>query len=218
MNLLFDLDGTLSDPAKGITKCIQYALEKLEVNPPGENDLHWCIGPPLQESFQELLPEGKKDKSDQALIYYRERFSEVGMYENTPYVGIENALSKLSQAGYNMYVATSKPHVYAKKILTHFKLDKYFLEIYGSELDGTNRVKFDLISHILKRESLDPKKTLMIGDREYDLIGAQKCKLKAIGVSYGYGSKEELNSQSPIFIADTPEILSNYICENFKNE
>ncbi|MCB9027106.1 MAG: HAD hydrolase-like protein [Bdellovibrionaceae bacterium] len=206
MNILFDLDGTLTDPKQGITKCIQYALEKLGAEIP--DNLDWCIGPPLQDSFHVLLSD--KTKVDLAVQYYRERFSNVGMYENTLYSGIIENLQKLKNINFNLFLATSKPIVYASKILTHFELSDYFNGEYGSALDGTRKDKTDLIEYIVNKEKLAPGQTYMIGDRKHDLIGAKNNNVQAIAVSYGYGPLEELEAQSPKTILHSPNEIGSY--------
>jgi phosphoglycolate phosphatase len=141
MNLLFDLDGTLTDPFTGITKCISYALNMLDRKlPPGES-LRWCIGPPLKDSFAKLLASDDDALTERAVAFYRERFGTVGLFENEVYDGIPEVLEALQKNGHTLYVATSKPVVYAKRIIDHFGLHRYFKWIFGSELDGTRSDK-----------------------------------------------------------------------------
>jgi len=207
MNILFDLDGTLTDPKLGITNCIRFALKKLNEDVP--EDLDWCIGPPLQDSFSELLKD--KRQVDSAVDFYRERFKEVGMFENLLYDDIEECLKKVKNSGHHLFLATSKPIVYASEILKYFKLSTYFNSEYGSELDGTRKDKTDLIKYILDEESLNSMETIMVGDRKHDLIGAENNNVHKVGVSYGYGSIVELNACSPKFIANNPLDLSEYL-------
>lgn len=209
--LLFDLDGTLTDPRDGIVRCIRYALEKLNVYAPPESDLLWCIGPPLKGSFQKLLIDNPECSADDALALYRERFKEVGMYENTLYLGIPELLQQLINQKHALYVATSKPVIFAEKIMKHFDLTKYFTRIYGSELDGRLSDKGELIGHIIKSENLSPESVVMIGDREHDIIGAKKNGISSIGVTWGYGSIEELQGINPSKIATGPEQLFQFI-------
>ncbi|MBW2564368.1 MAG: HAD family hydrolase [Deltaproteobacteria bacterium] len=194
MNLLFDLDGTLTDPYQGITKCISHALVSLGRLSPPHMSLRWCIGPPLKSSFAKLLASDDDSLSEEALSIYRERFSSVGLFENEVYEGIPEALAALQEAGHTLYVATSKPAVFAERIIDHFGLRRNFKGIYGSELDGTRSDKTSLISHILQRESIPPSEASMIGDREYDISGAKDNGVCGFGVLWGYGTKDELES------------------------
>lgn len=189
--VLLDLDGTLTDPKPGITQCIAHALQSLGHEVPPLDNLTWCIGPPLRSSFCELIGE---DQADAALAIYRERFSTIGLYENSVYPGIPECLARLVASGLRLALATSKPRVYAEKILTHFNLDHWFTAVYGSELDGTRSAKEDLIRWILDQEMVKPEEAVMVGDRRHDVVGAGACGLRAVGVLYGYGSREELES------------------------
>ncbi|MGD8993329.1 MAG: HAD family hydrolase [Desulfobacterales bacterium] len=191
-NLLFDLDGTLTDPFAGITKCILYALDKLGRKcPPGDN-LRWCIGPPLRDSFAILLASDDSGLIEKAVAHYRERFSTVGLFENHVYDGIPETLQALQKYGHILYVATSKPAIYARRIIDHFGLQRFFKCIYGCELDGTRGDKTSLISHILQTELFAASKTAMIGDRKHDMIGAKENGIAGFGVLWGYGTKDEL--------------------------
>jgi len=205
--VLFDLDGTLTNPKEGIIGSIQYALKNLSDVSFHDDDLVWCIGPPLQESFAKLLKTNDSSVLDQALAYYRELFVAKGMFQNHVYQGIPELLEALKAKGYSLFVATSKPHVYAKKIVQHFDLDSYFNKVYGPELDGTRANKAELIAHILETEQLDPSSTVMIGDRKHDMLGASKNKLEAIGVLWGFGSQEELEQHKAKHLVKTPEAI-----------
>lgn len=189
--ILFDLDGTLTDPQVGITRCIEYALSKSGV-PHAGNSLDWCIGPPLIESFQILLNTTNTAQLTQAIDFYRERFATIGMYENTIYPNVELGLAQLKQQGFAIYLATSKPHVYAHKILHHFGLNPFFNGVYGSELSGERNDKTALIAYLLEQEKFNPLTAVMVGDRQHDVIGARNNGIKTIAVSYGYGSVNEL--------------------------
>ncbi|OUS15482.1 HAD family hydrolase [Rhodospirillales bacterium 47_12_T64] len=188
--IFFDLDGTLTDPKEGITKSIQFALKKMGKKVPDTEELLWCIGPPLRNSFAELL--GEESRVEEAISLYRERFSEVGLYENTLYRGITDLLAELKRNNFILYVATSKPHIYATKIIQHFELDQYFEEIFGSEIDGARSDKSELLSYALSKVGCDPRNSYMVGDRKHDAIGAINNNMMPVGVLYGYGSKEEL--------------------------
>jgi phosphoglycolate phosphatase len=204
--IFFDLDGTLTDPKPGITRSIQYALQKLgHAAIPTEDELTWCIGPPLRASFVRLL--GAEEHADRAVSLYRERFSDIGLFENRVYNGIAEVLTTLSQSGQRLFVATSKPHVFARRIIEHFGLRHHFEHVFGSELDGTHVDKSDLLAYALKTTSADPSKALMIGDRSHDMVGAKNNGMQGIGVLYGYGSKEELLGAGARQICATPQAI-----------
>jgi phosphoglycolate phosphatase len=190
-NVVFDLDGTLTDPLTGITRCIRFAPERLGRKAPRDEDLLWCIGPPIRDSFAELLGSDGSDEIEAAIALYRERFGETGMFENELYDGISGLLAELLGTGHRLFVATSKLTVFARPILVHFGLDHWFEEVRGSELDGTNNAKVNLLRGLLEARSLDPAETVMIGDRRYDIEGA---RANAIAVAYGYGTEEELSA------------------------
>ena len=209
--VLFDLDGTLTDPKIGITTCIQYALHQLDYESPETEQLLWCIGPPLTVSFAKLLQTNDKALIDRAITLYRDRFATVGLFENSLYPQIPETLKSIRAAGYHTYIATSKPHVFAKRIIEHFALTSLFDGIYGSELDGTRSDKAELIRHIILSENLNPTKTVMVGDRSHDAIGAKKNQLLAIGVTYGYGTEEELKLHGVDLIANSPKEITQYL-------
>jgi phosphoglycolate phosphatase len=201
--IYFDLDGTLTDPKPGITRSIQYALQKLDhPTMPTEDELTWCIGPPLRASFVRLL--GAETSADLAVSYYRERFSDVGLYENGVYDGIGEVLTKLCASGHRLFVATSKPHVFAERIIDHFGLRDHFERVFGSELDGTRVDKSHLLEYALKQASVDPARTLMVGDRSHDMVGAKNNGMKGIGVLYGYGTRDELLDAGAHHVCATP--------------
>jgi phosphoglycolate phosphatase len=201
--IFFDLDGTLTDPKPGITRSIQYALQRLD-HPtiPTADELTWCIGPPLRTSLVKLL--GAETSADLAVSYYRERFSDIGLYENGVYDGIGEVLTSLCASGHRLFVATSKAHVFAERIIDHFGLRNHFERVFGAELDGTRADKSHLLEYALKETSVDPAKTLMIGDRSYDMIGAKNNGMKGIGVLYGYGSRDELLEAGAHHVCATP--------------
>jgi phosphoglycolate phosphatase len=209
MIALFDLDGTLTDPKTGITRSVQYALDKLGQPVPDADALAWMIGPPLIASFTKLL--GGPEDAPEALRLYRERFGVTGLFENEVYEGIPALLRDLRERGIRLFVATSKPHVYARRILDHFDLSQFFSEIYGSELDNRNADKRDLIRHILDQERFDPAQAVMIGDREHDAIGAKANGLASIGVTWGYGSRQELLDAGVACLVDAPQDLAEPI-------
>jgi phosphoglycolate phosphatase len=207
--IFFDLDGTLTDPKPGITRSIQYALDKLgQPTIPAEDELTWCIGPPLRASFVKLLGEGS---ADLAVAHYRERFSDIGLYENAVYAGVEDVLTALRQSGHRLFVATSKAHVYATRIIDHFDLRQYFERVFGSELDGTRADKSDLLAYALKTTSVDSSRATMIGDRSHDMIGARNNGIRGIGVLYGYGSEQELTAAGAACLCATPKAVLDCI-------
>jgi phosphoglycolate phosphatase len=204
--IYFDLDGTLTNPKPGITRSIQYALERLGQAVPSGDELTWCIGPPLHASLKRLV--GSDELADRALLLYRERFIDIGLFENEAYGGIEETLTALSATSERMFVATSKPAVYAERIIDHFGLQRYFERVFGSELDGTRTDKGDLLRYALDAAKVDPRMAIMIGDRSHDVVGARKNGMTAIGVLYGYGSEDELRSAGAHHIcAVHPELL-----------
>ena len=205
--VFFDLDGTLTDPRPGITECIRYALSGLGHAAPAVDDLLWCIGPPLPKTFATLLATTDSALVARAMALYRERFGTVGLFENALYPGIPEALAAVRAAGFATYVMTSKPHVYATRIVEHFALAPLFDRVYGSELDGTRVEKAELIAYALAEERLDPARVVMIGDREHDAIGAQRCGVRVIGVSYGYGTEAELRAHGAEAIAHAPAAI-----------
>ena len=205
MIALFDLDGTLTDPKTGITRSVQYALDKLRRPVPEADELTWMIGPPLIAGFRELL--GGADEVQDAVRHYRERYGTIGLFENEVYAGIPALLKNLREKDVRLYVATSKLQVFARRILDHFELSRFFIEIYGSDLDNRNADKRDLIRHILEQERLDPAGAIMIGDRKHDAIGAKANGLASIGVTWGYGSRQELLDAGVTCLVDAPQDL-----------
>lgn len=203
-NIFFDLDGTLADSKMGMTRSIQYALKKLGKPVPETDDLIWCIGAPLEEIFIKLL-KSNGAIIEKAITFYREYFREKGKFENEVYTGIPEVLYRLNESGFNLFVTTAKPYVFAIEIITDLGLLKFFKAVYGSELSGNLMDKEDLIAYTLEKEKLSAIDTIMVGDREYDIIGAKKNGVLSIGVTYGYGTEEELKNVSPDFIVDSPE-------------
>lgn len=202
--ILFDLDGTLTDPREGITRCLAHALERLGREPPPPDDLVFAIGPPLRASLATLLDTDSREAVERALAHYRERFADVGLFENAPYDGIAEALSALRAAGHDLYVATSKPRVYAERIVRHFALDVHFVAVHGCELDGTREDKRDLLAHLLPHHGLAPAATTMVGDRGVDMIAARHHGAHAIGATWGYGSRAELAESGADCLCDRP--------------
>jgi phosphoglycolate phosphatase len=207
--ILFDLDGTLTDPKDGITRCIRFSLDRLGVKPPHEDHLTWCIGPPLRESFSRLMDTKDEALLDQALFHYRTRYSETGMFENAMYPEIIPSLQRIGAAGFRIILATSKPRVFAERILDHFGLTRFFHAVHGSELDGRLSDKGELIAHILGSENLDPRATLIVGDRSHDIIGGKRNGIMTAAVTYGYGSRGEIAESKPELVFESlPELAA----------
>lgn len=209
--ILFDLDGTLTDPGEGITRSVAYALERFGIQVADRTALYPFIGPPLPDSFRKYY--GFSDEqAAQAMTYYRDYFSEKGLFENTVYDGVDEMLQVLRQAGKTLIVATSKPEVFAKRILAHFGLRSYFTCIAGSHLDGTRCHKNEVIAYALGSCGItDTRGVVMVGDREYDMEGARQNGLDAIGVLYGYGSREELKCAGATHIVTSVEELQSLL-------
>lgn len=207
--ILFDLDGTLTDPKEGITKSFQYALEKMGYEEDLDN-LEKVIGPPLWDSFMDFYGM-TKEQADQGVIYYRERYRSVGKFENKVLEGIPELLQELTNAGRRLVVATSKPTDYSVEILEHYDLAKYFDEIVGSNLDGTRIHKTEIIAHVRSLFDLPVEACVMIGDRMHDIIGAKNHQMDSIGVLFGYGSREELTQYGATMIADSVASLRNFL-------
>jgi len=207
--LLWDLDGTITDPRKGIIESYKALLGEMAVPVNSDSELVWVIGPPLRECLAKLLSTSDSTKIETAVNRYRYWYVEQGyMYHDTPYSGINDLLVDLKTAGYRMFVATAKAHPYARLILRHWALERHFENIHGSELDGTRSNKAELLSWMINNYSLHPKESvLMIGDRKHDAIAAKSNQLPCIGVGYGYGSKQELESAGiDIFCQDLREL------------
>ncbi len=203
--LFFDLDGTLSDPSEGITKSVQHALRSLGRPYPGKSELQHYIGPPLRWTFPRLLGTDDNALVETAIGYYRERYETVGLFENEVYPGIPELLQQLQDDGYPLYVVTSKPTVYADRILQHFGLDRFFLEVYGPDLDGRFDEKRELVEFILCERCLDPRRTIMIGDRARDVESGKVNGTRTMGVTYGFGSVAEIAAAQPDELCHHPD-------------
>ena len=209
--ILFDLDGTLTDPKEGITKVVQYALKKHGIEVESRDELEKFIGPSLKYSFMEFY-NFSEEQALQAVEDYREYFKPIGLYENEVYPGIVALLEELHSRDMKLFIATSKPTVFASQIAAHFNMDKYFTEIVGSQLDGTRVEKDEVIGYILEKYNLTQKDhIIMVGDRKFDISGAKKHGLQTIGVSYGYSEDNELEEAGACCIADTVEQLATYL-------
>lgn len=208
--VLFDLDGTLTDPFLGITKSVAYGLKSLGIEVSSLEELKVFIGPPLDESYMKYY-DLDYETSWKAIHKFREYFNEKGKYENKVYDGIEQCLELLQNHGYDLYVCTSKPVVFAKEIIDYFHLSKFFKGIYGSELDGTRKEKASVIDYCLSQENIDAKDCIMVGDRKHDVIGAHKNNMPCIGVLYGYGNVEEFNECKCDYIVETVFELGEFL-------
>ena len=205
MEVLIDLDGTLLDPKPGILGSIQYALRRLGAPVPPIDDLAWAIGPPLRTTFPRLL--GDNGQTEEAVALYRENYRNGAMYDAVVYPGIRQALDALTAAGCRLIIATAKPHLYARPILERFDLARHFTAIHGPELDGTNDSKADLIAHIIDRERVKPDAAIMIGDRQMDVAAAARNGMCTVGVTWGYGSIDELTAAGAASLCAAPPDL-----------
>lgn len=203
--ILFDLDGTLTDPAVGITNSVMHALKKYGITVEDRRELYKFIGPPLHESFEKFYG-FSRGEALRAVEYYREYYRDKGIYENAVYDGIEEMLKSLYESGKKIILATSKPEVFAKEILRYFNLEKYFYYSAGANLDGSRTNKAEVIEYALKEGEVTDKSTVvMVGDREHDIIGANKNGIDSIGVLFGYGNRNELETAGATYIAQTVE-------------
>jgi phosphoglycolate phosphatase len=204
---LFDLDGTLTDPREGITRSIAHALQRLDIEPPPLAELEFAIGPPLRASLARLIGTESRETVETALAHYRERFADVGLYENRVYEGIVETLESLRGGGATLVVATSKPAIYARRIVEHFGLQRHFTEVHGCELDGTREDKRDLIAHILPHHGFESARAAMIGDRGVDMRAGRHHGLAAVGALWGFGSREELAAEGAHAFCASPRDL-----------
>ena len=210
--VLFDLDGTLTDPGLGITNSVIYALDKFGISVENRSELYKFIGPPLLNSFMDFYG-FDEERGSQAVTYYRELYNVTGKYENEVYAGVPEMLQKLKEQGCHLLVATSKPEYLAKDILEHFSLSQYFCVIAGSDLEGERNTKGKVIDYALKQfaEQIDisieqvKENAIMVGDRFHDIHGAKENGIASIGVLYGYGNREELEQAGADYVAVKPE-------------
>lgn len=209
--LFFDLDGTLTDPAKGITNSFIYALKYFGIEIPSYDELCSFIGPPLIDTFKTQFGFSETQAAD-GVKKYREYFATKGLLENSVYPGIPELLTSLKKKGKKLVVATSKPEEYSVQIIEHFGLTQFFENVCGSNLDESRSKKDEVIEYAIERNAIkDRSKILMIGDRKHDILGAKKCGLKSCGVLFGYGSLEELQTAGADYIAENVSRLDN-IC------
>ena len=209
--ILFDLDGTLTDSGEGITKSVQYALEKIGKPEPDLEKLRVFVGPPLLEQFEQYAGIDRETER-KAVEIYRERYAPIGVYENELYPGIQELLSGLKQRGYKLAIASSKPENFVRIVAEYFHIDSYFDEMVGSEPNGERTNKTEVIEEALKRLGLSKhrEQVLMVGDKEHDVFGARRAGLECVAVSYGYGTKEELENAHPLKIVNSTEELLDF--------
>lgn len=209
--IFFDLDGTLTESGEGITKSVQYALEKIGKPEEDLEKLKVFVGPPLMEQFMKYAgvdeATGRK-----AVEFYRERYEVKGIYENHPYESVEEMLQELKRKGYILAVTSSKPEYYVTQILDYFKLSSYFDVAVGSEMNGARTSKSEVIEEALKRINMSDKRNevLMVGDKEHDVLGARAAGLDCVAVAYGYGTQEELTEANPLKIVDSVDELLHF--------
>lgn len=208
--ILFDLDGTLTDPKEGITKSFRFALEKLGYPEEDLDELEKVIGPPLWDSFQDYYGM-TREQADLGVQYYRERYRDVGKFENILIEGIPELLWELKAAGKQLALATSKPTDYSIEILQHFEIDQPFDQMIGSNLDGTRINKDEIIQHVLSLFDIPAENIVMIGDRKHDIIGAKAHGIDSIGVLFGYGSRQEFEQHGSTIIVETVDELKQVL-------
>ncbi len=208
--LFWDLDGTLTDPYEGITKSVAYALRFFGIEVPDRTVLCPFIGPPLKDSFMEIYDLSESD-ADLAVSRYREYFSVTGLFENRVYPGIPELLSALAESGKRHILATSKPAVFAERILEHFGMRDSFFAVIGSDLEGKRVKKEDVLRYALEKTGAEPAKSLMIGDRRYDVVGARSVGMDCLGVTYGYGSAQELQAAGAVLLAESVSALGRLL-------
>lgn len=212
---LFDLDGTITEPKEGITKCVQYSLKAFGIDEPDLSKLECFIGPPLHKSYQDFYGFNEED-SFKLVAKYRERYSNIGIFECEIFEGIEEVFKAIKSAGGKIALATSKPEEFAIKLLEHYNISQYFDCVTGSFMDGRRTEKVEVIEEVFVRMKItdaDKKRIIMIGDRKHDIIGANKAGILSIGVKYGYGIGNELEENGATYIVDTTMEL----CEKCKS-
>jgi phosphoglycolate phosphatase len=215
--VFLDLDGTLIDPKEGITESIRYALEGMGVEDiPEPDELTWCIGPPLHGSFEILLGEGAD--IGEAMELYRERYSETGMYEAEIYDGIGEMFEVFRDIGSSIWIATSKPHVFANEIIEHFGISPHVDGLFGAELDGTRSDKTELLTFALDETGADPAQSVMIGDRRHDIFGAKNNDIASVGALWGYSEQGELHMAEADALAGDPEEAAEIVVELLGDE
>lgn len=209
--VLFDLDGTVSDPATGITRSVIHAMQSLGYTPPAPSSILWVVGPPLRDTFQRLVPQARSQEIEQLVAAFRARYVPIGMYENELYPAMAETLAACAAAGQTLGLATLKPTFLARRVLKHFRLTALFSSIVGSYLDGRRDDKAKVIRRSLAVLGADPARTVMIGDRASDVLAARSCGVPAIGVRWGYAPAGELQRSGPIAIVNNPLALQRLL-------
>jgi phosphoglycolate phosphatase len=207
-NIIFDLDGTLTNPTEGILNSLRFALKKMGYPNLPDSLPNKFIGPPLQQGFSEVYGMNKK-QTDLAVLFFREYYGEFGLFENEPFQGIHELMESLNNSGYSLFVATSKLEKFAWQIIKHFEFDKYIKDIAGAEYNG-NHSKQQLIEELIDRYRLIKTETLMVGDTNFDLIGAKDAGIDSVGLTYGFGQRCDLQKLNPLYLADSPEELMDF--------
>lgn len=209
-NILFDLDGTIINSEEGITNCIRYVLDFWGMEQPPQEELLCFIGPPLKESFQKKYG-FDEEKAIQSVVKYRERFDREGIFECELYAGVAELIQELHGKGYHLAVASSKPETACQRIIEHFHLETYFDGVYGATLDGSISTKKQVLEHVFKENGMKREDTILIGDTKFDAIGAKEAEIPCIGVTYGFGTAEELKEAGAVFICDSTKEVADYI-------
>ncbi|MCQ2405204.1 MAG: HAD hydrolase-like protein [Clostridia bacterium] len=210
--VLFDLDGTLADTGEGVMNCAKHACKTLGYPEPPQSELDKIIGPSLGYSFPNYLGVKKEDTLD-AIRIFRERYAVEGLLESEIYPGIADLLSHLKAAGCRLFVATCKPTAYSETILKNLGVADKFDLIVGSNLDNTRTEKIEVLDYLCKTAGIEPERCVMIGDRYSDVRGAKAFAMGSIGVTFGYGTREELEAEAATFIADSPADIENFILD-----
>lgn len=208
--ILFDMDGTLTNTEEGVTRCVQYALESFGIHEPDRTVLRRFIGPPLHDSFTKYYGMSEEDAWD-ALLKYRERYDPIGIFECEIYEGVEEALRRLKTAGYYIGLASSKPETACRRILEHFGLLSYFDEVVGATLDKSICSKVQVLREWLRRSGAEPEQAILVGDTRFDALGAAEAGIACIGVTYGFGTREELEQAGAIAAFDSMKEVADYI-------
>ena len=214
--ILFDLDGTLTDPKEGITRCVQYALHHFGIEEPDLDRLVPFIGPPMKDSFMQFYGMSP-EQADEAVVYYRKRFADIGIFENAVLEGIPEALRQLTDKGKHLGLASSKPEPYVIRILERFELDSYFEQVIGSEMSGARSRKAEVIQEAFRRFGIGPEQmdsVLMVGDRMHDIEGAAACGISSLGVKFGYAADGELEKAGATYIVDSVQEMREFLLKH----